>query len=100
MTKKSVDKYIDMTDDERDVIEHAQREGLHVKPAGRHSGHKWYCFDCQGTTTTTTDHIDGHETYHKTDHISFNSNQGIKEHMVKKHNVHWMSAYWVGEDAS
>jgi predicted transposase YbfD/YdcC len=87
----------DMTEDERDVLEHAKREGLHVKQAGRHSGHKWYCFDCKGRTQ---DHIEGHETYHKTDHASFDSNQAIKEHMVKAHNVHWSSAYYVEEDAS
>ncbi|KAG7372674.1 hypothetical protein IV203_018817 [Nitzschia inconspicua] len=80
--------------EQEDIMEHAKREGLHVKPAGRHSGHKWYCFDCKGTMTT--DRILGHTT----DHASFDSDQAIKDHMVRSHNVHWTSAYWIGEDAT
>ena len=87
----------DLTPDELDIIEHAKSVGLHVKKAGRHSGHMWYCFDCKGWTT---DHICGKETPHKTDHISFDSNGSMKRHLMNIHDVHWNSSYYMCEDAS
>lgn len=41
----------DLTDEERDIVEHAHQCGLHVKKAGPHSGFAWYCFDCEAVSS-------------------------------------------------
>mgnify|MGYP005848578629 CR=1 FL=1 len=87
----------DLTAEEQDIVDHAKSCGIHVKKAGRHSGHTWYCFDCQGLTT---DHISGREQVHPTDHTSFDSNQAIMAHLKTTHDVHWSSAYYVEEDGA
>jgi len=92
---KSANKNGELTTEEMDIVHHAENVGIHVKKAGRHSGHAWYCFDCQGMTT---DHIAGHEARHKTDHKSFDSNQAIIKHLETTHDVHWSSSYFLEED--
>ena len=85
----------DLTGDEADIVHHAKACGVHVKKAGRHSGHRWYCFDCQGLTT---DRIAGREEVHKTDHTSFDSDEAVKKHLETVHDVHWTSSYFLPED--
>lgn len=80
------DKNEDLTSEELEIVEHAKALKIHLKKAGRHSGHAWYCFDCPGNTT---DHIAGAEAAHKTDHKSFDSNAAIRKHLVEVHHSQW-----------
>lgn len=75
----------DLTDEERKIVDQARLCGLHVKKAGRHSGHLWYCFDCKGMAS---DHIPGGHV-HQTDHMSFDSDSALKKHLENVHGVHW-----------
>ena len=84
-----------LTAEEVDIVHHAKSFKIHVKKAGRHSGHSWYCFDCHAVTK---DHIAGCEAQHNTDHKSFDSNEAIKKHLETTHDVHWSSSYFLQED--
>jgi hypothetical protein len=96
MTKPSNkdNRNADLTAEESDIVEHAKQCGLHVKKAGPHSGHKWYCFDCHAQTR---DEIAGRR-HHDVDHKSFDSDTAIKQHLLKIHDVHWTSGYFLEED--
>ena len=84
----------DLTAEELDIVDHAHAVGLHVKKAGRHSGHCWYCFDCQNGTH----HQQGGTNV--VQHHIFDSNKAIKQHLTAIHGVHWCSGYFEPEDAS
>ena len=76
---------ISLTAEELDIVNHAEGHGLHVKKAGPHSGHCWYCFDCQtceANMRRQTDNV-------VESHHCFDSNKAIKYHLEHKHGVHW-----------
>ena len=83
----------DLTAEELDIIHHALAVGLCVKKAGRHSGHRWYCFDCQDKHCKEADNVVGH-------HNTFDSNKAIKYHLTAIHGIHWCSGYFEAEDAA
>lgn len=83
-----------MSTEEIDIKEHAERVGLHVKKAGPHSGHCWYCFDCQGACNS---HQAGSNFV---SHHTFDSNEAMKQHLTTIHGIHWCSAYYEPEDAA
>ena len=85
---------ISLTAEELDIVNHAEAQGLHVKKAGPHSGHCWYCFDCQ--TCEANARRQQNEQYGGVaadnvveSHHCFDSNKAIKYHLEHKHGVHW-----------
>ena len=77
---------MDLTYEEQDILEHAKLCHLHVKKAGRHSGHRWYCFECPGMTCSS---LADQERHQNIDHKSFNTDRAIKHHMMETHGVQW-----------
>ena len=84
MTKSNI---LDLTAEESDILDHAKKCCLHVKRAGRHSGHMWYCFDCNGVTNASLASQEQHGA--ASDHKCFDSNRAIKHHMMETHGVAW-----------
>ena len=76
---------ISLTSEEKDIVDHAEAKGIHVKKAGERSGHCWYCFDCQ--TCEAKMRRGGADNV--VEHHTFDSNKAIKHHMESTHGVHW-----------
>ena len=83
---KLVNQETELTPEELEIAEHARAKGVHIKKAGRHSGHCWYCFDCHNCTTDHILDVPFHAT--QVDHKSFDSNEAIKTHLLAMHGVH------------
>lgn len=78
---------IELTHEESEILDHANKCHLHVKRVERHNaGHVWYCFECNGLTSSS---VADSEKQHYADHKVFDTDRKMKHHMMETHGVVW-----------